>query len=77
MEPVEYDPRFVECEMSQAVTDDLGLFKIQGSILGFLKITARELMFTLVFSAVFLHIIQCKRQKLPQYLPFVAECVAG
>lgn len=30
----------------------------------------------LVFPAVFLHVIQCKRQKLPQYLPLMAECIA-
>lgn len=49
----EYDPRFVECEMSQAVTDDLGLFKMQGSILGFLKIATRELMFYFGFFCSF------------------------
>lgn len=50
VEREEYDPRFVECERRHAVTDNLGIFKIQGSILGLLnKIATRKLIFLLVF----------------------------
>lgn len=49
----EYNPRFVECEMRQAVTDNLEIFKIQGSILGFLKMATCALVFYLVFFCSF------------------------
>lgn len=45
VEREEYDPRFVECERRHAVTDNLGIFKIQGSILGLLKIATCKLIF--------------------------------
>lgn len=53
VEPEEYDLRFVECEMRQAATDDPGIFKIQGSILRFLRIATCELMFYLFYLQFF------------------------
>lgn len=53
VEREECDPRFVECEMRQAVTDNLGIFKIQGSLLGFLIIATCELVFHLGFFCSF------------------------